>query len=106
MRTYDHVGIPTTTPKEGEVYNDGMKVWLTDFSKSPTRIEWLRFEPGSWMPELIQTTTHLAYQVTDPQAEMEGKKVLLPPTDCGGGNWIAFVEEEGIAIELMWQENK
>ena len=36
----------------------------------------------------------------------KGKKVLLPPTDCGGGNWIAFVEEEGIAIELMWQENK
>ena len=81
MRTYDHVGIPTTTPKEGEVYNDGMKVWLTDFSKSPNRIEWLRFEPGSWMPELIQTTTHLAYQVTDPEAEMQGKKVLLVDTD-------------------------
>ena len=55
------------------------------------------------MPELIRTTTRLAYRVTDPEAEMAGKKVLLPPTDCGGGNWIAFVEEEGIAIELMWQ---
>lgn len=103
MRTFDHVGIPTTTPKEGEVYNEGMKVWLTDFAKSPNRIEWLRFDADSWMPQLIQTTTHMAYRVIDPDAEMKGKKVLLPPTDCGGGNWIAFVEEEGIAVELMWQ---
>ncbi|WP_294597366.1 hypothetical protein [uncultured Rikenella sp.] len=103
MRTYDHVGIPTSTPKPGEVYNEGMKVWLTDFAQSSNRIEWLRFDADSWMPELIRTTTHLAYRVTDPEAEMAGKKVLLPPTDCGGDNWIAFVEEEGIAIELMWQ---
>ncbi len=102
MRTFDHVGIVTTEPVAGEFYNEGMKVWLTDFSKSPNRIEWLRFDADSWMPELIQKKTHMAYQVTDPEAEMAGKKVLLPPTDCGGGNWIAFVEEEGIAVELMW----
>ena len=47
MRTYDHVGIPTSTPKPGEVYNEGMKVWLTDFVQSPNRIEWLRFDADS-----------------------------------------------------------
>lgn len=49
------------------------------------------------MPKLIQERTHIAYQVTDPEAEMEGKNILLPPTDLGGGAWIAFIEEEGIA---------
>lgn len=104
MRTLDHVGIPTTEPKEGEMYNEGMKLFLTDYSKCPNRIEWLRFDSDSWMPELIQKTTHLAYQVSDPKAEMEGKKILLPPTDCGNGNWIAFVQEGDIAVELMWHE--
>lgn len=102
MRTIDHIGIPTTEPKEGQIYNPGMKVFLTNYNLSPNRIEWLRFDSDSWMPELIQKCAHIAYQVTDYKAEMEGKKVLLSPTDCGDGNWIAFVEEEGIAVELMW----
>ena len=32
--------------------------------------------------------------------ELEGAKVLLEPLDCGDMT-IAFVEEEGIAIELI-----
>lgn len=104
MRTIDHIGIPTTEPKAGEVYVEGMKVFLTNYADSTNRIEWLRFESDSWMPKLIQECTHIAYQVTDPEAEMEGKTILLPPTDLGGGAWIAFIEEEGIAIELMWNQ--
>lgn len=106
MRTINHIGIPRTTPVKGETYNPGMKVYLTDYSKSTNRIEWLRFDADSWMPKLIQQCAHVAYNVTDPKAEMEGKIVLLEPTDCGAGNWIAFVEEEGIAVELMWTETK
>lgn len=104
MRTFDHVGIPTTTPQTGEVYNEGMKVYLTDYATSANRIEWLRFDSDSWMPQLIQQRTHMAWQVTDPEAEMAGKNVLLPPTDLGGGMWIAFIEEEGIAVELIWHK--
>lgn len=104
MRTLDHIGIPTSEPRVGEVYNPGMKVYLTDYSMSPNRIEWLRFDSDSWMPELIQKYAHLAYMVTDPKAEMEGKTILLPPTELGSGKWIAFVEEEGVAVEIMWNE--
>lgn len=103
MRTLDHIGIPTITPKEGEMYNEGMTLHLTDYSQHPNRIEWLRFEADSWMHPLIQSQTHIAYCVTDPEAEMKGKKVLLPATDCGDGKHIAFVEEDGVAIELIWQ---
>lgn len=104
MRTFNHVGIPTTEPQAGEVYAEGMKVFLTNYADSANRIEWLRFDSDSWMPKLIQEQTHLAYEVTDPKAEMEGKTVLLPSTELGGGAWIAFIEEEGIAIELMWNQ--
>lgn len=102
MRTLDHIGIPTTEPQNGEMYNEGMKLFLTDYSESPNRIEWLRFDADSWMPEQLKKHAHIAYQVTDPKAEMQGKEVILPPTDCGDGNWIAFIVEEGIGIELMW----
>ena len=33
MRTFNHVGIVTTESKEGAVYNEGLSVWLTDYSK-------------------------------------------------------------------------
>ena len=38
MRTFNHVGIVTTESKEGAVYNEGLSVWLTDYSKSPNRV--------------------------------------------------------------------
>lgn len=104
MRTLDHIGVPTSEKQAGEVYNEGMKLWLTDYSASPNRIEWLRFEPDSWMPEVLKKYPHVAYKVTDHKAEMEGKKVILPPTELGGGMWIAFIEEEGVGIELMWEQ--
>lgn len=54
MRTFNHVGIVTTEQVEGAMFNEGLKVWLTDYSKSPNRIEFLKFEEGSCLPELVQ----------------------------------------------------
>ena len=36
MRTFNHVGIVTTEQVEGAMFNEGLKVWLTDYSKSPS----------------------------------------------------------------------
>ncbi|MFI3317276.1 MAG: hypothetical protein SNF93_06880 [Rikenellaceae bacterium] len=101
MRKINHFGIPTTTPQVGETYNEGMKVWLTDFSQSPNLIEYLRFEQGSWLPEIIQKIPHIAYQVDSIAQELEGAKVLVEPIVCSESLTIAFIEEEGIALELM-----
>ena len=35
MRTFNHVGIVTTEQKENAFFNEGLSVWLTDYSKSP-----------------------------------------------------------------------
>jgi len=101
MRKFNHVGIITTEKKEGAVYNEGLSVWLTDFSKSPNKIEYLKFEPGSCMPELVQTQTHLAYEVPNLEEALKGAKVLFGPAVCDEHLTIAFVEEEGIPVELM-----
>ena len=101
MRTLSHVGIVTTEKKEGAVYNEGLHVWLTDYSKSPNKIEFLKFEPGSCLPELVQTNGHVAYVVPSLEEELKEKKVIFGPAVCDEHLTIAFIEEEGIAIEIM-----
>lgn len=101
MRKINHIGIPVTVSVPGEVYNEGMKVFLTDYTQSPNRIEFLRFDADSWMPKLIQQLAHIAYEVDDLDKELKDAKVLLPKTVVNEYLTIAFVEEEGIALELM-----
>lgn len=101
MRTLHHIGIPTQTRQDGESYAEDLKLYVTDASKSPNKIEWLRFEDDSPMPEILQTLPHIAYTVDDIAAEMEGRKVLMEPFDPMEGITVAFVIEEGAPIELM-----
>ncbi len=102
MRKLNHIGVPTPISQPGEFYNEGLKVYLTDFTKSPNRLEFIRVgNEKSPLHELILTHTHLAYEVDDLDAEMAGKKVLMDKTVCSDELTIAFIEEEGIALELM-----
>ena len=102
MRKYNHIGIVTTTPQAGEFYAEGLKVHLTNFAESPNKIEFLRYEEGSPLPEILQTTTHIAYEVPSIAEELKvAKKILVEPFEGGENLMCAFVEEEGIAIELM-----
>lgn len=105
MRTLNHIGIPTAIPQPGENYSADMKLHLTDFNQSPNRIEFLRFEPESTMPEILKSHAHIAYEVKSLEVAMEGKEVLLPPFEAGPGLMCAFIIEEGIAIELMQFDN-
>ena len=99
MRTYNHVGILTNEQKEGAMFNEGLNVWLTDYSKSPNKIEFLKFDDpaASCLPDLVKTNGHIAYMVPS----LEEAKVIFGPAVCDEHLTIAFIEEEGIAIELM-----
>ncbi|MCD7975679.1 MAG: hypothetical protein LUG51_00450 [Tannerellaceae bacterium] len=101
MRTFCHVGIPTSEKKEGAMYNEPLGVWITDANNSPNQIEFLKFEESTCLPELIQTTAHIAYQVPCLQTALEGTKIIFGPHVCDEHLTIAFIEEEGISIELM-----
>ena len=106
MRKFNHVGIPTSVVQPNEIYSPDMKLFLTDFNVSPNRIEFLRFEPDSAMPELLKTHAHIAYEVPNLEEAMKGKEVLIEPFPCGEGLTCAFIVEEGIAIELMCFDKK
>lgn len=102
MRTLNHFGVPVNYKPEGAMYNEGLNVWLTDFSKSANKIEFIYLESGeSSLPEKVLTTAHIAYQVPSLEEALKGQKVIFGPAVCDEHLTIAFIEEEGIAIELM-----
>ena len=101
MRELHHFGIPTAIRQKKENYMAGAKLYVTDVADSPNKIEFLRFEPGSPLPKLLQTTAHIAYKVEDIKKAMAGKEILMEPFSPAPGLQVAFVIEEGIPIEFM-----
>ncbi|NWK54699.1 hypothetical protein HW115_03690 [Verrucomicrobiaceae bacterium N1E253] len=101
MQEFNHVGIPTTFEREGETYLEDAKLYITDFANHPYKIEWLRFEEDSPMPEILKTTAHVAYMVDDLEKAMEGKQTLLEPFEPMEGLRVAFILDDGAPVEFM-----
>ncbi|MCG8308719.1 MAG: hypothetical protein MI975_15100 [Cytophagales bacterium] len=102
MRKLNHIGIPTEKVMPDEIHMEDAKLFVTDFNESPNRIEWLRFEDGSEMPEILKTTAHIAYEVEDLNAELKNAaEIVLEPFQPNPDLTVAFVLEEGAPIELM-----
>ena len=102
---FDHLGMVTDEPKEGESFVAATRVWVTNPRANGFNVEWLRFEPDSPVTGLLRTAPHVAYRVDDIAAAIEGHTVLAEPFDpTGRGDDFlraAFVEVDGAVIELM-----
>lgn len=98
---YHHVGIPTTVARDGERYLEGLGFFVTGFRTSPYGIEWMRFEKDSPVHELIRTVPHVAFEVDDLDAALEGQNVICPPGSPSEGVRVAMIVHDGAPIELM-----
>lgn len=101
MRRYHHIGIPTTQRREGETYLPQFKMYVVAYDTNPYGIEWMRFEPGCQLPDLVQTVAHVAFEVDDLEAELEGHQVLIEPNSPSAGVMVAFIIENGAPVELL-----
>lgn len=101
MRLYHHLGIPTSQPRPGEYYLAEHKVFILGHQHSQYGVEWMRFEPGAEVPEILLRMPHLAFEVSDLDAELLGKEVLIAPNSPSKGVRVAFLVENGAPIELM-----
>lgn len=101
MATFHHFGVPTGMRGENEVFIEGAGVHVTDPEASPFRIEFLRFEADSPMPEALKRNCHAAYVVESLEAALEGRTVLIPPFEPTDALRCAFVTEGDAVIELM-----
>ena len=98
---FHHLGVPTGVAREGEKYLEDAKLHITDPTTHPFRVEFLRFEEGSPMPALLQSTPHAAFVVSNLDEAMAGKEVVLEPFDATDTCRCGFIKDGDALIELM-----
>ncbi len=103
---YHHLGVPTAIAREGERYIKAFKMYVSGFDSSPYGIEWMRFEEGSPIPEIIRTVPHLAFEVDDLEQALQGKEILTPPNSPSDGVLVAMILHNGAPVELIQFEPK
>ncbi|MEG1946867.1 MAG: hypothetical protein RR139_07195 [Lachnospiraceae bacterium] len=102
FKKYVHVGVPHTEPMEGEVWNDGMKLWMIDPSTNEFGFEFLRFREDSWLAKEVQTLVHVACEVESIEEVFPTcEKILHEPIVVDEHLTIAFVMKDGACLELM-----
>ena len=98
---YHHIGIPTNVPRPGEQYLERFKMYVSAFETSPCGIQWMRFEPDSPIHILIKSVPHIAFEVDDLEAAIEGKEVLTEPNSPSEGVVVAMILDSGAPVELL-----
>jgi hypothetical protein len=88
-------------PRAGEKYLEQFKMFVSGFEDSPYGVEWMRFEPDSPLPAAIQSLPHIAFEVDDLDAALEGKQVLVAPGSPSAGVRAAMIVDNGALIELI-----
>jgi hypothetical protein len=98
---YHHMGVPTDTPRPGERYLPYLKMFVSGFESSAFGIEWMRFEPGSPVSELVRTIPHLAFEVDDLEAAVAGRHLLGDISSPSDGVRVAMFVDDGVPIEVL-----
>lgn len=107
MKEFDHIGIITIEPQEGESWVAFSKVWVTNPRVHPQRIEYIR--PAE-MPDIDSSDVglwklwhlpHVAYRVDDLSEAIKGKEVILGPFEPSDFGAVAFVHEDGGVVEYL-----
>jgi hypothetical protein len=99
---FSHVGIVTDEPREGEVFVEATRVWITDFVAHPYHVEWLRFEPDSPVTGPVRCQPHVAYRVDSIARAALGMKTLIEPFEPLAGLRVGFYQSaDGAVIEFM-----
>ena len=101
---FHHFGVPSKTKRDGETFIDGAMVHVTDPEAHPYRVEFVRFDADSPMPELLKTTPHAAYIVPSLDAAIKGKKIIIEPFDATPTLRCAFIVDGEALLELMEQK--
>jgi hypothetical protein len=98
---FHHIGIPTQSPKEGEVFLKDVDIYCTDHEANPFGIQWMRYGENCSLPKLVQEVAHVAFEVEDINEAIRGKDVIIPPNSPSEGVIVAFIVDNGAPVELL-----
>lgn len=102
-RQFHHVGLRAMDPLPNENFVEATRVWVTDPNAHPQRIEFLRYEPDSYLDDRFKDTPHVAWVVDDIAPWIAGKEIAIAPFEVGDPPFsqVAFVWEDGMISEYM-----
>jgi hypothetical protein len=95
VRRYHHIGIPNSQPRAGERYLPDLKMFVVGHEHSDYGVEWIRFEADARVPDLVRQVAHVAFEVSDLDAELAGREILIAPNSPSAGVRVAFIVENG-----------
>jgi hypothetical protein len=98
---YQHVGIPTTDSFAGEIPLPHLKITVSDHQNNPFGIQWQRYWDDAPYPDLVKTVPHVAFEVDDLAAALDGQHVIIEPNSPSPGVVVAFIEVNGAPVELV-----
>jgi hypothetical protein len=101
MLKFSHIGIPTKNKMPGEIYSPKFKIYTTGYKDTIYKIEWMRFEPGCPLPEIIKNIPHVAFEVDNLSEAIKGKKIIIEPNSPSEGILVVFIEDNGAPVELI-----
>jgi len=99
---YHHVGIPTDLPRPNETHVEAFGIHACGFSTSPFGIEWMRYSADSPLHPAIKTLPHVAFEVDDLDAALEGQEVIFAPGSPSEGVRTAMILVDGAPVELIY----
>ena len=103
---YHHLGIPTDEVHDGETHLPEFGLHVSGFEDSPYGIEWMRFDDDSPLPEIVKTVPHVAFEVDDLEAALEGQEVIIEPNSPSPGLMVAFILHNGAPVEFLCYEDR
>ena len=107
MREFDHIGIITDQPQEGESWVEESGVWVTNPRLHPARIEYIRpaekplVDPANVGLWKLWHLPHIAFRVDDLQVAIEGEEVVLGPFEPAEFGSVVFIHKDGAVVEYL-----
>lgn len=98
---YHHLGIPTDKPRRSERHLKKLKMYVSGFEHSPFGIEWMRFEPGCKVSELVKTVPHIAFEVDNLESALKELDINAEISSPSKGVRVAMIVHNGAPIELI-----
>ncbi|MBA3336708.1 MAG: hypothetical protein H0T49_04010 [Chloroflexia bacterium] len=101
-KEFHHYGLRALERPEAADFVPLTRVWVTDPRHHPQRIEYLCYEPDSFLAEEFKNAPHVAYKVAELGPHIAGKDIVLlfevgdPPFAK-----VAFTREDGIVYEYL-----
>jgi len=98
---FHHFGIRTESIKKNMIHLPHLKIHCTDHEDNPFGLQWMNYDVDAHYPKSVKEISHVAFRVDNLEKAIKDKKAIIQPNSPSEGILVAFIEENGIPIELL-----